>query len=256
MNLEKGLCMNGRKPPLYLMICDGDPVYLSSIKEYIKELRSVFMWDIRADIFSDGDALFDCLKKCRRNRQALPDVVFLDTQIGQLDGIVLGRRLHAIAPQACLVFITSDEKKAIKGYEANAYRYILKPISCEQILQILTDYLRAQIDSHKWIVRSPGGDLVIELQDILYMSAEDKYTVIHTVDGDYLDRSSLNLLEQQLMEFGFYRIHRKYLVNMKHHKGFRDRKVILADDVLLPLSRRKENLYHEIMKEWLKKEYM
>lgn len=245
--------MNERKDSIYLMICDDEPDYLNTMKEYIKELRDRFEWDIQVDTFSDAEALFGCIKSRKENMQPLPDIVFSDIRMEQMDGITFGKHLHEIAPKACLVFITAYAEYAIEGYEARAYRYLLKPVGSEQILQIIRDYLKDQTDTYKWIVKSPSGDTVIELQDIIYMSAEDKYTVIHTLNDDYLDRNSLNVLESQLMEYGFYRIHRKYLVNMRHHKEFRGRKVLLTDDVLLPMSRRKENPYHGALLERLEK---
>lgn len=248
--------MKPEKNSMYLMICDGEPDYLNTMITYVRELRDRLKWDIQADVFSDADALLACTRRRRKDKLPLPDIVFSDIRMEQMDGITFGRQLHELAPKVCLVFVTSHAEYAIEGYEVNAYRYLLKPIDGSQVLQIIRDYMRDWIDTCKWIVKSPYGDLAIELQDIIYMSAEDKYTVIHTVDGDYLDRNSLNELENQLSEFGFYRIHRKYLVNMRHHKGIRDKKVYLTDDILLPMSRRKENLYYGAIQEQSGKGYM
>lgn len=256
MRLDYELYANESKTPIYLMICDGDPEYLEMMQTHVEKLRDKFERELLVDMFSDANKLLDCIRRRRKNKQQMPDIVFSDIRMEQMDGITFGRQLRKLVPGACLVFATAYAEHAIEGYEVNAFRYLIKPVNQNQIMQIIRDYFKSQIDSCKWIVKSPGKEMVIELQDIIYMSAEDKYTIIHTVDGDYLDRNSLNILESTLMEFGFYRVHRKYLINMRHHKSFGKREILLTDDVQLPMSRRREKQYQETIGERRKKGYM
>ena len=61
----------------------------------------------------------------------------------------------------------------------------------------------------------------------------------------YFDNKSLQYYEERLQEYGFCRAHRKYLVNMHHHKAIKKGAVILSNDIEIPLSRRKESLYRD-----------
>lgn len=241
--------MNNKKKFIYIMICDKEPVYLRKMKDNIIELSQDNAWDVQVDLFSDTNALFQCIRRRKANKQSLPDIVFTDIQ---MDGIAFGKQLRKETPETYLIFVTKNADYALEGYEVRAFRCLLKPVSRQEILNSIRDYLQDKIDTRKWIVKSQTGDLVIELQDIIYMSAEDKYTIFHTLSGNYLDRSSLNTLEKQLEQCGFCRIHRKYLVNMRHHKGDKGKMMILTDDILLPISRRKEASYRKEVSKCLK----
>lgn len=88
----------------------------------------------------------------------------------------------------------------------------------------------------------------------MYISAEDKYTVLYTRKHHYIERISLNEYEKLLASYGFYRTHRKYIMNLQYHKGMGEGKVYLADDSSIPISRRREKGYHKALLQQLEKE--
>ena len=59
------------------------------------------------------------------------------------------------------------------------------------------------------ILKKAENEIVIPLKEIVYISAEDKYTIFHTVETSYFDRVSLQECEEKLEKYAFYRIHRK-----------------------------------------------
>lgn len=75
------------------------------------------------------------------------------------------------------------------------------------------------------------------IQDILYISAEDKYAIVYTKKGHFISDMSLNKYEDKLGSYGFYRIHRKCLVNIFHHQGISGNKVQISNGTLLPISK-------------------
>ena len=99
--------------------------------------------------------------------------------------------------------------------------------------------------SKKLMVKSTEEAYIIDLKDIYYLSSEDKYTFIYTADKHFMDSNSLNEYEELLNDYGFCRIHRKYMVNMVHHKSIGKKTVILDDGTELLLSRRREKEYRE-----------
>ena len=61
-------------------------------------------------------------------RAFLPDVIFLDIKMPDLDGITFGKKVRELLPDCFLIFTTAYEEYAVKGYEAQAFRYLLKPM--------------------------------------------------------------------------------------------------------------------------------
>ncbi|MCM1158108.1 MAG: LytTR family DNA-binding domain-containing protein [Bacteroidales bacterium] len=250
--------MAGRdaKENVYIVLCDDDKDYLDNVANQIKDCAKRNRWKLKLELFTEAEELLLEIQTGLAENKPLPDIVFMDIKMSQMDGIAFGRELHKIASEICLVFITAYAEYAIDGYQARAYRYLLKPVQTSDIEQIICDILDDKNDSHCLIVKTSERETVVKLQDIIYMSAEDKYTVIHTTRGDYLERSSLNALEKRLGQYGFNRIHRKYLVNMWHHKDLRNRKLYLTDNIVLPVSRRRESQYRENVLQCLEKGLM
>ena len=96
----------------------------------------------------------------------------------------------------------------------------------------------------------------LDLDDILYMSAEDKYTMLYTQQERLIDRTSLQELEGMLENCGFYRIHRKYLVNLRYHRSMSKGMLQLSNGQELPVSRRRETGYREALRKWMERELL
>lgn len=81
------------------------------------------------------------------------------------------------------------------------------------------------------------------MKDVRYICSEDKYSVIHTIHDTILERNSLNYFEKLVEGNTFYRVHRKYLVNLRFHKEFKNGMIVLDKNEMIPVSRRKKKDY-------------
>ena len=196
-------------------------------------------------IFSDAESLLEHMEKMQESMEKVPDLVLLDIELRNMDGITLGKRIKQMYPDVFLVFVTAYVEYAVKGYEANAFRYLLKPVSEKDLRTLFADILAEYKKKKKLRVKVAEGEEVVNLQDLLYISAEDKYTILYTKTQHFISDNSLKHYEEQLEGQGFFRIHRKYLVNMYHHKGVENGKVVLSRDCKLPLSRKRVTEYQK-----------
>ncbi len=197
------------------------------------------------EIFSMAQGMLDKLEEMKKQDQKAPDVVLLDIELGQMDGITLGKKIKELYPEVFLVFVTAYVEYAVKGYEANAYRYLVKPVSENVLRSLFQDILEEYKKKKKITVKTAEGEMVVNLQDLLYISAEDKYTILYTRTHHFVSDSSLKQYEEQLAGQGFFRIHRKYLVNMYYHKGIQSGKVVLTQDCMLPVSKKRMAEYQK-----------
>lgn len=86
-----------------------------------------------------------------------------------------------------------------------------------------------------------------------YESAEDKYTIFHTENSYYFDKISMKECETLLEPYGFYRIHRKYMVNMRYHKKLGKGKLEVSGEIQLPVSRSRQLPYEQCFMDMLEK---
>lgn len=234
-----------------IFLCDDNIEHLHSLSHTILQLSTER--HIQLTQFSSSQELLDYLYKTDNSNVQFPDLILMDIEMPEIDGITLGKKIKEISCDIRLVFVTAFAEYAIKGYEANAFRYLLKPVSCDDFRKLFADLEAENAKAKKIIIKSGDREILLPIHDIIYISAEDKYTIVYTKNNYYITDESLKQHESKLVPHGFFRIHRKYLANMYHHKSITGNKLLLGHNIELPLSRRKaddykEHLFH-IMKE-------
>lgn len=169
-----------------------------------------------------------------------PDLIFLDIQLS--DGLSF-EIFEKIDIQSAIIFTTAYDEYALKAFKLNSIDYLLKPIDEDDLMvaiskyknriqksETLTNSLAIDFEEIKRMLSNPfeksykerftvkiGQNLkVIRLDEIECFFSEDKATYIHTSDNrDYLIDSTLEVLEQELNSKQFFRVSRKYIVQMK-----------------------------------------
>lgn len=226
-----------------IYICEDRKEHCSQLSEVCAGLSGDYPHTLK--VFSTAESLLEKMKQLQKDSEKAPDLILLDIELPQMDGITLGKKIKQMYPEVFLVFATAYIEYAVKGYEANAFRYLLKPLSEEVMRNLFQDIHAEYKKKKKLTVKTTEGEMVVNLQDLLYISAEDKYTILYTKTQHFVSDCSLKHYEEQLVGQGFYRIHRKYLVNMYHHKGIAAGKVVLSQDCKLPISRKRMAEYQK-----------
>jgi two-component system response regulator AlgR len=158
-----------------------------------------------------------------------PDVVLLDVRMPGIGGIETARQLNSLLEPPAVIFTTAYDEYAVNAFDAQAVGYLLKPIRKEKLADALTRAGRLTRPQLQTLAAESGkameprthvaarhreGLRLIPLEEILFFSAEQKYTVVNHGKGTDLIEDSLRALEE---EFGsaFVRIHRNALVSVR-----------------------------------------
>jgi len=197
----------------------------------------------------DGD---DALNKTATLQ---PDVLLLDIHMPGMDGMATAKRLMQQPNPPALIFCTAHEQHALEAFDVNATAYLLKPIRREALADALaraekTNRLQNQAlenrqapEPEQITVRSQRGTELIDLADILYCQADQKYVTLVHRHGETLCDYSLKELEQAHPAH-FLRIHRHTLVGvafiqaLKRDSNGRPVLALKETDARLPVSRR------------------
>ena len=168
--------------------------------------------------------------------QLLPDVVFLDIQLNDMDAFEALKSLEEDMP--LIVFTTAYDNFALRAYEENTVDYLLKPVEPAR-LEKTVEKLRKRLDqvseesqlpeNFSWdafrqIMDSANnylqrlqvkiGDriLLVNVDEIIRFQSEEKYTTVYTLSGQHVIDTPLVDLEKKLDPRQFVRIHRAHLV--------------------------------------------
>lgn len=171
------------------------------------------------------------------------DILLLDVEMKGMTGLELARRVRRDNNRAEIIFITAHFEFVGEGYEVDALHYLVKPISEDKLMQVLVKAAqKLLIEPPSLIINCGGETLRIYESDILYVESFLHYIVIQTRDKAYKIKENLSAFEQKLSD-DFYRVHRSYLVSLKHITGISRTSVSIGNTVL-PLSRGKYDDIH------------
>ncbi len=176
------------------------------------------------------------------------DLVFLDIQMPELNGLELSRMLPETTR---VVFTTAFEQYAIDGYRINALDYLMKPISYVNFLEASNRALQwftllrqkqataaaTPADEAKSIfVKSEYKLLQIDLDKIKYIEGLKDYVKIYTEDSPHPILSLMNMksMEQMLPSSRFIRVHRSFIVQKSKIREI-DRNRIVFGNVYIPI---------------------
>lgn len=177
------------------------------------------------------------------------DVVFMDIEMPNLDGMTTARRLREMDQQVKLIFVTNMAKYAVQGYAVGAMDYILKPVRYADI-KMRMERIRESLAFREETIPIPyqGGVKILRLSQILYIESVSHQITIHTTTGNFSIRKSMAELEKLLEDRGFARCNTSYIVNLKFVKEVRGNDVVVEDDVLLISRARKQEFIKKLMR--------
>jgi two-component system LytT family response regulator len=205
-----------------------------------------------------------------------PDLLFLDVQMPEMDGFEVLRARGAERMPA-VVFVTAHDQFAVRAFEAHALDYLVKPLNVERFeaaLQRVRERLqmmeavdraarltallaaeRAQREKNgveRLVVSTATSELVIPVEEIDWISADDYYACLHVGTKDHLLRESLTSLEARLDARRFARIHRSAIVQLDRVRGLRTTmrgdEVVLRNGSRIPVSRRKRSVLEDLLR--------
>ena len=229
-----------------IAICDDLAQCRKQTEAAVRECMKGMDYGVK--VFSNGN---EFLRDFQQNPY---DIVFLDIEMPEIDGISLAHKLRAISPDVPIVFLTSHLEYALEGYEVRALRYLTKPIKPEKMQEVLGYVIQQAQDQLAIWVKTDLTDKKILAKDILYMEAQNQNILICTAKESYSVRYNLSDYENELAQDGFFRIHRGYLVSLAHIKSIGKGEVTIDNGDILPVSRSKEKALKEALFDHIRKE--
>ncbi len=245
-----------------VLIADDEPIAREILQKQLKRYQQV---EIIA-VCSNGKEALLAIEKYE------PDVVFLDIQMPELNGIDLAKNL-TIKHVPLIVFVTAFDNYAIQAFEANAIDYLLKPFDDERFDRTFEKVLKqlelskkqefkavfekygqffqqfSQPNYAEIVTIKDGGRIqLVKTSDLFYIEADGNYISLHTEKSKHLQLETLTNFEKKLNPKTFARIHRSTIVNINFIKEIQshfngDYSVILQNGKVLRMSRNfKDNL--------------
>ena len=225
-----------------IAIVEDDGNYRKQLREFTTRFSRET--DIALDVseFSNGIQLTESYK-------AAYDVIFMDIQMPLLDGLETARRVRQLDQDVILIFVTNMDQYALRGYEVNAYDFVVKPLAYPVFEQKLKKVARI-LDRRpsKYIMLPLGGSMLkVPTSEVYYIETINHRLYCHTVDGvKAMSSGTLTALETQLASEHFSRCSNCFLVNLRHVTTIQKDSVVVGGDVLKISRPRKKTFLKEL----------
>ena len=233
------------------VIIDDEPLAVDLIKEFVSKVETLEL------VYTFNNAI-DAIAIINQNPV---DLIFLDIEMPHFSGIDF---LNAIDKKPLVIFTTAYENYAVEGFNLGAVDYLVKPIPFNRFLKAVTraqqlfspvvttpnpaSLAAVETANDFMFVRAEYENVKLNYCDILYIEGLKDYVKIYTTDNKYiLTLISLIKLDAQLASKGFSRIHRSYIINIKHVTSIQKNKVIIAEK-RIPISESYKSLFFEKIK--------
>ncbi len=202
-------------------IVDDEPLARDELKYLLNRSKQV-------EIIGESDCVEDTISDISLLK---PDIVFLDIELADDNGLSLAKQLETIKPTPAIVFATAYDEYAFQAFELNAIDYILKPFDEQRIQKTLEKIMKMQKVEEKdssinhSLINNENGKIAVlvneriillTLADLLYLESSEGKCSIVTINQEYTVSEALVVLEKKLNPSKFLRVHRSFIVNLDY----------------------------------------
>lgn len=161
------------------------------------------------------------------------DIVFMDIEMPNMNGMETAAKLREVDKEVLLIFVTNMSQFAVRGYDVEAFGYLIKPVTYQSIaLKLVKAVARlSQLNSGTIIINSKTKFLKVNTSNIKYVEVRGHSLTWHTIDGVYTSTGSLVHLRKQLGE-GFAFCNQCYLVNLRYCEELNGMEIRVGGEVL------------------------
>lgn len=221
--------------------CDDEKANGDKIKKFIEQISMQINQDIEMDFYLYGSILLEKIKK----EPDYYDMVLLDMEMPEINGIELAERIREIASgDVIITFLTSYPKYMHQSFGVQAFQYLLKPISYEELKKEIVrtlDFINNDEQSILVTDNDTGFETLLRLKNIVAIEKQKGNAVMEVTmhKKSIFARGNISDYESMLVNNNFIRVSRNCMINMRHVHGFFDRDIVMINGKKVEMSRRK-----------------
>ena len=217
-----------------IAICEDEKIFSDKLLDLLNSYFQKHNQILEISVFTDGIPLIDEYK-CGIKY----DLIFLDIQLEISDGVNVAAQLREFDKEAAIIFVTGLENRAVEGYAVSAFDYIIKSSLDDRLSDVLDRFMQVNKAKFLTVTTLNGETEIILCNDILYIESDGRGTAISTMNSIIRTSLSVNKVYQLLPQDNFVEIHKSVFVMVTKIKRIGSDNVLMCNEKLLPLSRRK-----------------
>lgn len=226
-------------------IVEDTPAEADTLKEYFSRFGAEKGVDFKITHFESAEPF---LEKYR----PVYDLVLMDIALPKINGMEAAVRLRELDRTTTIIFVTNMAQFAVRGYEVDAFDFVVKPVSYSNFalkLQRALNKLGTRRDTEV-LVSMADGLYRIASSQIKYIEISGHRMVYHTTDGTIKAYGNLKEVESVLSGKMFVRCNSCYLINLNYVYAIRGYTVVVDGDEL-QISRPRKKAFVQAVNDYL-----
>lgn len=232
-----------------IAVVDDEKEEREKLCEYYARLSKEIREELEVSVFSSGDELLE-------KYVDIYDLYCLDIDMKGRDGISTAKEIRAKGSSAVIIFITNMAQMAIRGYEVQAFDFVLKPVnyySFAMKMQTAVSIINSK-KCRNLVISSNDEIRKISTDDLYYIEVSGHYLYYHTKTGNVRQKVSLKAIEEKLAGLPFKRCNNCYLINLKYVDCVEKDELRVGGE-WLKISRPRKNSYSHLRIIWEVSDY-
>lgn len=229
-----------------ILICDDELKYLSDLKLHVEQYMNNRFAKFTIDATTSSNEIF--------YNNSSYDLVFLDIEMDEINGISLAKELKKRNNKVVLFFITAYNGYQDDAMDLRAFRFFEKPFNVDRLYSGL-DKAMEYIDESYVDIYLYDNQMQkrILIDNIIYIKSESRKIIIVTTEGEFITREGFSYWNEVLPTSFFYQVHKSFLVNLHHIDIYKYTELYLDNNERIPIAPRKQSAFHKYWFEYLRR---
>lgn len=232
-----------------IAICDDEIGTCSDLEKMILDFAGSRALQMETEVFYSGEAFYRSIQE-----QCPYDLVFLDIQLLELDGVQVGRQIREQLgnDKISIVYISSRETYAMSLFQVRPLDFLIKPLTREKVSAVLEQFIRlSEANKNEFYFHAGKSVCRLYLDEIRYFACNGRKVEIYTDSGQKEFYGAMREVWKQVEGKGFWAIHKSYIVNASFVSVYHYDAVQMTDGTRLPISQK----YRKTMRDRLMERY-
>lgn len=220
-----------------IAICDDEVRIIEKIKKYVEEYKDC---EKRISTYECGEELL--------NEKKFFEVIFLDIDMGGIDGIETAKKIREYDKNVKIIYITNFTDYTSLAFQVHAFGYLNKPIKKQDIYIQLNDVIKylGNKEEEKLIeFVTIEGIVRLKSKDIYYFEYINRKVKIKTLNKEYMIKEKISNVSKYMKKYRFIMPHKSFIVNLFYVKSIKGYDIFMMDGSIIPLSQKKSSEFRD-----------
>ena len=212
-----------------LALCDDDKTLVQKLKQILYQYANTHKFEMVIDSFYCGEDLIES--------KTAYDMIFLDFQMGELDGLSAAKILREKSMNCAIIFMTSYPHFVYKAFEVNTFRFFEKPVEAARVHSALDDYFSRFGNDYPILLTHNRETVQVDTKSILFLEAVSRNCLVHLQREQLYCIKPMSAVSALLPKSHFCHVHRSFIVNLNCISRYNNVELLMKNGEVVPFGR-------------------